>query len=74
MTMGDKLNIGDFGEFTFTIFKKRKDGDVEGGPHSGHYKVIDTDAKNVWLSDGDTNLIVSRKRIKSFTPKKEPVI
>ena len=31
--MGEKLNIGDFGEFTFTIFKKRKDGDVEGGPH-----------------------------------------
>ena len=25
--MGEKLNIGDFGEFTFTIFKKRKDGD-----------------------------------------------
>lgn len=75
--MLEKLKIGDFGYFEFTIKKKRiVDGKerIYVTPFSGHYKVVDSDRLNVELSDGDKNLLVTRRRITVFEAKEEPKI
>lgn len=73
--MREKLKIGDFGYFEFTIKKKRiVDGKerIYVTDFSGHYKVVDSDRLNVELSDGDKNLLVTRRRITVFEAKEEP--
>lgn len=73
--MREKLKIGDFGYFEFTIKKKRiVDGKerIYVTDFSGHYKVVDPDRLNVELSDGDKNLLVTRRRITVFEAKEEP--
>lgn len=63
-----QLNIGDFAYFEFDIFKKTKKGEFT-NTIKGHYEVLDVDAKNVLLGDGDKELIVTRRRISKFEKK-----
>ena len=73
--MREKLKIGDFGYFEFTIKKKRiVDGKerIYVTDFLGHYKVVDSDRLNVELSVGDKNLLVTRRRITVFEAKEEP--
>ena len=70
-----QLNIGDFGYWEFDIFKKTK-YKVKYREITniikGHYEVLDLDAKNVLLGDGQKELIVTRWRIIKFEKKVKP--
>jgi len=66
-----QLNIGDFCYFEFEIFKKTKKGEFT-NIIKGHYEVLDLDAKNVLLGDGQKELIVTRWRIIKFEKKVKP--
>jgi hypothetical protein len=68
--MRDQMNIGDFGYFEFTISKKaKKYGEYETAI-KGHYQIKELEDKNVLLTDGDKELIVTRRRITKFEKKK----
>lgn len=70
--MNEKYKIGSFGYFEFEIYKKTKFGDFT-TPISGHYEIIDSDEKNIEISDGLKTLIVTKRRINKFEPKQKPV-
>jgi hypothetical protein len=70
--MGDKIKLGDFGLFEFSIRYKNKYGE-QLRTFAGHFEVIDADNRNVILSDGMSDVLVTRRRISLFEPKEKPV-
>ena len=70
--MEDKLKIGDFGLFEFSIRYKNKYGE-QLRTFAGHFEVIEVDSRNVILSDGMSDVLVTRRRITKFEPKEKPV-
>lgn len=64
--------VGSFGLFTFTIRKKTKLGEFI-TDIKGHYEITDSDARNVELFDGQTRLIVTKRRITKFEVKTKPI-
>jgi hypothetical protein len=62
--------IGMFGYFEFTIRKKDKYGEYITAM-SGHWEIIDSDEKNIELSDGMKSLIVTKRRITKFEEKEK---
>ena len=66
------MQLGDFGFFVFTIRKKTSRGEITSGPISGHYEIKEMDKRNVLLSDGDKELIVTMHRITKFEKKDKP--
>ena len=70
--MGESIKVGDYGEMSFTIRKKRKDiikGEepyiITGFVMRG--KVVDVDAKYLLFKDNDDlEYIVTKSRIRSF--------
>ena len=74
MATPDKMNIGDYGEVSFTLRKKRKvpiDGDwwiTTGFILRG--EISDIDSNNVLIIDNDGMIYIPRKKdIRSFEPK-----
>ena len=74
LAMGEKMNIGDYGEISFTLRKKRKvpiDGDwyiTTGFILRG--EISDIDSNNVLIIDNDGMIYIPRKKdIRSFEPK-----
>lgn len=72
--MGEKINIGDYGEISFILRKKRKiplDGEIYIETGVILYGTIaDIDKNNVLIIDNDELIyIVSKKDIRSFEPK-----
>jgi hypothetical protein len=65
------MQLGDFGFFVFTIRKKTRLGEYI-TPMSGHYEIKEMDKRNVLLSDGDKELIVTMHRITKFEKKVKP--
>jgi len=80
MAMGEKITVGDYGEISFVIRKKRK----YPVPNESQYmdtgfvlvgRVADVDSKNVLVIDNDDiEYLVSRSRIRAFSPMTEPQI
>ena len=77
--MGDKMNIGDYGEISFILRKKRKipiDGDwyiTTGFILRG--EISDIDSNNVLIIDNDGMIYIPRKKdIRSFEPKERVCI
>jgi len=72
--MGDKMNIGDYGEISFILRKKRKvplDGEayIETGVIL-HGTVADIDKNNVLIVDNDELIYIVRKKdIRGFESK-----
>ncbi len=72
--MGEKINIGDYGEISFILRKKRKiplDGEthIETGVIL-YGTIADIDKNNVLIIDNDELIyIVSKKDIRSFELK-----
>jgi len=71
--VGEKIEIGDYGEISFTIRKKRKEP-VKGEDNyitTGFIlvgRIIDVDSKNIMVLDNDDmEYLVTRSRIRSFT-------
>lgn len=65
------MQVNDFGYFQFTIRKKTKFGEFI-TPMSGHYEIKEMDKRNVLLTDGDRELIVTMHRITKFEKKNKP--
>lgn len=63
-----QLNIGEFGYFEIEIKKKIK-GKVYINDISGHFEVADVDSRNVLLTDGQSELLISKSQITKFEPK-----
>ena len=66
-----QIDVGAFGYWEFEIFKKTKRGEATNIIKS-HYEVLEADAKNVLLGDGQKELIVTRRRIIKFEKKDKP--
>ena len=71
--MGEKMSIGDYGEISFTI-KKRRKIPIPGDPFiiQGYVmvaEVIDLDNRNVLIRDN-----TSKGRIRNFSPMPKPVL
>ena len=77
--MGEKMSIGDYGEISFTIKKRRKypvSGDmfiIQG--YVMVAEVIDLDNRNVLIRDNDgIEYLTSKGRIRNFSPMPKPVL
>ena len=79
LVMGEKMSIGDYGEISFTI-KKRRKYPIPGDPFiiQGYVmtaEVIDLDNRNVLIRDNDgIEYLTSKGRIRNFSPMPKPVL
>lgn len=77
--MGEKMSIGDYGEISFTI-KKRRKIPIPGNLFiiQGYVmvaEVIDLDNRNVLIRDNDgIEYLTSKGRIRNFSPMPKPVL
>jgi hypothetical protein len=62
------INLNDFGFFEFTIRYKNKYGE-QLRSFAGHFEVTEMDARNVILSDGQSEVLVTKRRITKFEKK-----